>query len=250
MGLFQQGLQSVLELHPVARQLVLGAHHGSPQTLLGIGHKAQDQLVSDQPLHQTFGVREIVLAPPPPSVRLRLRQMQRSRRRTGAFPLLAERLPVPLQGCPDGFPILCRRFHHRFFHLLLDQPGSQQSQLRGVAAELSPLKLVLAVHFHFRHHHRQHSLMYVDSCYPVRHKPPLRAKAESVPKVTLRRVTGYRRSPRRRPGRPIIRSTRTLRIRQLYGLNRSTALSISPLSTTAIIPRSHFHEFSWAAGPS
>ena len=54
MGLFQQTLQSVLQLYPVAGQLVLSAHHGAPQSLFGIGHKAQGQLLGHKPLHQSL----------------------------------------------------------------------------------------------------------------------------------------------------------------------------------------------------
>jgi hypothetical protein len=51
---------------------------------------------------------------------------------------------------------------------------------------------------------------------------------ESVPWITLCSLAGYLRY---RQGRPIIRATRTLRIRQGHGLNRSTAPTISPLPT-------------------
>src|SRR5229473_1435264 len=61
MGLFQQTLQSVLQLDPVAGQLVLSAHYGAPQSLFGIGHKAQGQLLGHEPLHQPFRIVEILL---------------------------------------------------------------------------------------------------------------------------------------------------------------------------------------------
>src|SRR2546422_3858466 len=50
-----------------------------PYTTLFRSHKAQSQFPSHEPLDQTFGIAEILLAPPRPAVRLRLRQMQRSR---------------------------------------------------------------------------------------------------------------------------------------------------------------------------
>ncbi len=62
MRFFEQRLQPVLELHAVARDLVLAAHHGAPETLLGVGHEAQGQLLSDQALHQPFGIWEVPLA--------------------------------------------------------------------------------------------------------------------------------------------------------------------------------------------
>src|SRR5215831_8169300 len=67
--------------------------------------------------------------------------------------------------------------------------------------------------------------------------------------VALARVTGYRGSPRRRAGRPLIRSTRTLRIRQTYGLDISTGTTISPLPAATILARHDFHELSRAGGP-
>ena len=52
-----------------------------------------------------------------------------------------------------------------------------------------------------------------------------------------------------RQRRPIIRSIRTLRIRQAHGLNGSTALSTSPLRAASILTPNHFHEVSRAKGP-
>src|SRR5215831_8475126 len=144
----------------------------------------------------TLGVGEIVLAPPPRAVRLRLRQVQGSGHGRGTFPLLADRLPVPFQGSPDRFPVQGRRFHDHFFHLLFEQPVGQQAQLGGVAAKLAPLKDVLAVDFDVGDDHGQHPLMNINSCYLVRHTLLLLAGAESVPSVDLNRVAGYRRSHR------------------------------------------------------
>jgi transposase len=42
---------------------------------LGIGHKAENQFIGDESLHQTFGIGEILLASPPSAIRLGLRQM-------------------------------------------------------------------------------------------------------------------------------------------------------------------------------
>jgi len=69
--------------------------------------------------------------------------MQRSRLTTCAFPLLADRLPILFQCFPHWFPILRHRFHDYFPGLSLKQPCSQRSQLFGVAAKSSSLKLVL-----------------------------------------------------------------------------------------------------------
>src|SRR5208283_1009549 len=62
--------------------------------------------------------------------------MQRAGPPPGSFPLLAERLPIPFQCFPHGFPILRRRLHDYFFGLLLDEPRSQRSQLFRVAANI------------------------------------------------------------------------------------------------------------------
>ncbi len=66
MGLFQQRLHLVLQPYPIAPQLILLVRNCPPQTLLGIGHKAQNQFPGHQPLHQAFGVGEIPRASPSP----------------------------------------------------------------------------------------------------------------------------------------------------------------------------------------
>ena len=67
--------------------------------------------------------------------------------------------------------------------------------------------------------------------------------------VTLNRLAGYRCSHRGRQRRPIIRSTGTLRIRQVDDLNLSTVIATSALRAVAIVTRTDFHEISRAAGP-
>src|ERR1700688_3558560 len=79
--------------------------------------------------------------------------MQRSRLPARTFPLLAYRLPVPLQRFPNWFPILRRRFHDYFLDLLLEQPCGQRSQLFGIAAKHPPLELVLTFDFHVGHNY-------------------------------------------------------------------------------------------------
>src|ERR1700730_16511225 len=73
LSLFQQRLHLVLQPHVIARQLVLSARYRPPQTLLGVGHKAQSQFPRHQPLHQAFGIWEIPLASPPPAIGVRQR---------------------------------------------------------------------------------------------------------------------------------------------------------------------------------
>src|SRR5215469_8215180 len=136
-------------------------------------------------------------APSPTAVRLRLRQMQCSRGRVCALPLLAVRLPVALQRFPHGPPILCCRFHHHFLGLLLNQPCGQRAQCLGLAAKHSPRELVLPIDFNVGDDHVQHPFMDIDSRYLIGHLFLLLAGAESVPCVSLVRVTSYRRSPKR-----------------------------------------------------
>ena len=44
MRFLEQGFQSVLELYAIARDLVLTAHHGAPEPLLGVGHDTNTSL--------------------------------------------------------------------------------------------------------------------------------------------------------------------------------------------------------------
>src|ERR1700736_169737 len=95
--------------------------------------------------------------------------MQRSRHPACTFPLLGWRFPIPFQCFPHGFPVLRCRFHDHFLDFLLEQPGSQPSQLFGVATEHPPLKLILPVDFNVRDNYRPHPFMNIDSPYPVSH---------------------------------------------------------------------------------
>jgi hypothetical protein len=61
MGFFQQSFQLILRAHFVAGLLVPSARDGAPQTLFGIGHKAEGQFIGHQPLHQPFGVGKVPL---------------------------------------------------------------------------------------------------------------------------------------------------------------------------------------------
>jgi hypothetical protein len=70
-----------------------------------------------------------------------------------------------------------------------------------------------------------------------------------VPRVTLNRVAGYRRSTEEDNGAQLFAQSRTLWIRQVDGLNLSTVIETSPLRTVGIVPRTDFHEVSRAIGP-
>ena len=95
-----RALQAILELHPIAGQLILAACHRPPQALRHIRHKAERQLVRDQPFHQPLGIGEVSLPAVRPLIRLRLREMQRAGRGPGVRPGASRRLPVALQRRP------------------------------------------------------------------------------------------------------------------------------------------------------
>jgi hypothetical protein len=79
----------------------------------------------------------------------------------------------------------------------------------------------------------------------------LLAGAESVPQITLSRVSGYRRSHRGETTHHLFALSRTLRIRQLNGLGCSIVESISPLRAFGDYASAltNFHVVSRAAGP-
>ena len=172
MGFFQQCLQLILQTYFVTRPLILCAGDRPPQTLFGIGHEAQDQLLRHQPLHQTFGVAKVFLAPAPPAIGLRLRQMECPRHPARTFPTLALGFQYRSSALPHRFPVLRSRFHHHFLDLLLDEPLRQHPQLLRIAAEPASLKLVFVFDFDVSHNHGQLLLMNIDSRYPIRHKLP------------------------------------------------------------------------------
>ena len=47
----QQTLEPIVELDAGARDLVLAAHHRSPEPLRGVWHKVQSELLCDHALH-------------------------------------------------------------------------------------------------------------------------------------------------------------------------------------------------------
>jgi hypothetical protein len=51
VGFLQQTLEPIVELDAGARDLVLAAHHRSPEPLLDVWHKAQSELLCDQALY-------------------------------------------------------------------------------------------------------------------------------------------------------------------------------------------------------
>src|ERR1022692_3283760 len=170
MGFFQQGLELIVQSYFVTPQLVLCTGHRPPETLFGIGHEAQGQLLRHQPLQQTFGIAKVSLAPPPPTIGQGLCQMECARHPARTFPLLTAWLPILLERSPNRFPVLRGGFHYHFLHLLLDKPFRQPLQLLRVASVPASLELVFVFDFDVSHNHGQLLFMYIDSRYPIRHK--------------------------------------------------------------------------------
>src|ERR1035437_6207208 len=149
--------------------------------------------------------------------------MQRAAHLAGPLPLLARRLPVPLQRSPHPLPVLRGRFHDYFLDLLLVQPLGQQVQLTGSSAELSALKLILAFPSDVSHHYRQHLLLVnVNCCDSIRHHASPWRSGEHA-KGNPRQGHVAIAAPEGDERRPIIRAERAC-----SGSNRGTA-STSPL---------------------
>jgi hypothetical protein len=47
----EEGLQPILKLHAIAGHLVLAAHDRAPESLLGVGHETQGELLRNQTFH-------------------------------------------------------------------------------------------------------------------------------------------------------------------------------------------------------
>ena len=139
VGLFQQGLQPVLELDPVARQLDLRA---GPRPLQAAA-RARARSLGSSPGRPRAS----------PAIRRRRSRASAPRRasglgllRRGRVPALGPapgrgpgaRPPVPFQGGPDGPPVWRRRFPDDFVNLALAEPVGQQAQRGGVVPNGRP----------------------------------------------------------------------------------------------------------------
>src|SRR6266849_1447328 len=89
------------------------------------------------------------------------------------------------------------------------------------------------------------------------HRYPLSCKAYVPPGRERRACCGYLNQGHGLSPLPqgedndaqLFAQTRTLRIRQVYGIDFSTGISTSPLRAVAILTRDHFHKVSRAVGP-
>jgi hypothetical protein len=77
---------------------------------------------------------------------------------------------MQLQRVPEGSPILGCGLHDNFLDPLLDQPIRQSSQFVWAGAERAPVKIVFAFDRYIGYHDGQHSLVNINSRYPVTHK--------------------------------------------------------------------------------
>ena len=218
----EQGLQPILELHAIAGDLVLAAHHGAPEPLLGVGHEAQGELLRDQAFHQPLRIGEILLAPAASTIRLRLGEMERAREPRRAVTRAAPGTPVLFQGFPHRPPVLRGRLHDDFLDLVLDQPVGEATQVGRRRADLLALEVEIAVDLDVGHHDRQHLLVDVNSCDPVRHRPLLLG-AESVP----RRISQGRELS---PGLARTRTTLNYSVNHARSGPNSCSASIAPLA--------------------
>jgi len=75
MRFLQQALESVVQLDAVARELIPTTHHRAPESLLGVGHEAQDQFLRHEAFHQAFGIGKILLPSDEATIRLRMREV-------------------------------------------------------------------------------------------------------------------------------------------------------------------------------
>ena len=146
-----------------------------------------------------------------------------------------------------GRQVLRGRLHDDFFDLVLDEPVGQRAQVGRRGADLLALEVEVAVDLDVGHHDRQHLLVDVNSRDPVRHRPLL-GGAESVP----RRISqGRELSPELsepHDDAQLFTQSRTLRTKQLLGLNSSTGW-FDLAAPDRIVARADFHRLSRAAGP-
>ena len=243
----EQRLQSVLELHAIPGDLVLAAHHGAPEPLLGVGHEAQGELLRDQAFHQPLRIREVLLASAGPrfdcawarwSVPASRGAPSRARRRgrqccsrashTGRQYCAVDSMTTSSTSCSTSQS--ARR---------ADRPAScRPSGARsGSRRRLSTSATTTA------------SIFLWTSIPAIRYGIGLSSgsgERASSHQSGSRAIAGRSRSPH---DAQLFSQSRTLRTKQLLGLNGSTGLIRSRRSRRAILARADFHRLSRAAGP-
>src|SRR4029077_11937640 len=116
--------------------------------------------------------------------------MLASARRTVGEGLRQLQTQMRFQFVPHRLPVLRRRFHHRLFDTALAQPLRQATQFAGGGAKAPALGQRLRFG-DLAHHHHEHFLVHVDSCYFVGHVSSWWGRVERALDWWLRTVTRY-----------------------------------------------------------
>jgi hypothetical protein len=132
----EQRFEPILELHAIARDLVLATHHGPPEPLLSVGHEAQGEFLRNEAFHQPLRIGKVPLAAAGSPIRLRLSEMERPREPRGAVARAALGAPMLFQGFPHRPPVLCGRLHDDFIDVVVDQPVGQATEIDRRRADL------------------------------------------------------------------------------------------------------------------
>ena len=191
------------------------------------------------------------LAPAGATIGLRLRKVKGPGHGARSCARPAHRPPVPLQCLPHGSPVLRGRFHHDFLDLALDQPVGERAQFGGAGPDLQPFKVVVTFDLDVGHHDGQHLLVHVNSrdLGTASASPRGSGERASSHQSGSRAIAG---SQPRRNDAQLFGQSRTLRIKQLLGLDGSTgSISISPLPPPPFCPLPRFSlRFRGPAGPA
>lgn len=136
MWLFPSSASSpVVELHAATRDLVVAAHHGPPEPLLGVRHKTE---MRDRALHQTLRIGTVSLSPFGAPIPLRLCKVQCAgdRVRIGRVRAsVSSAAPAPHKPVANN----ARSTRHHFLDVALDEPLRKRAQLDGAGPDLQPL---------------------------------------------------------------------------------------------------------------
>jgi hypothetical protein len=155
--------------------------HRPPESLLGVGHKAQGELLSHEALHQTFRIRKVFLPATGPAIRQRVCEVEcpADRARARGVPRFGRQ-------CSSSASQTGRQY---WAVDSITTPSTSRSTSQSVSA-----------------------LVHVNSCDSVRHQP-LRESGE--------RASSHWSGSRAIVGFTQAAMTPTLRIKQLLGLDGS-----------------------------
>jgi hypothetical protein len=128
--------------------------------------------------------------------------------------------PVLFQGLPYWSPVLRGRLHDDFLDLVLDQPVGSSAEIGRRRPDLLALEVEVTIDLNVGHYDRQHLLVDINSRDLVWHRPLQGERRARL--ITAVRVASYRRFSPRPNDAQLFDQSRTLRIKQLLGLNGST----------------------------